>query len=174
MIRDLEVNPEFKKNPRAPLWYIPNAPLAPTKQEQYAWALDDYYANLRRNGTVFPAYMTDGYLDKDVVNRAERNAAKGLGWFAGPALGMVGGINEIKRQDQAHRFYNMPVVHDTMENVRKDLEKKIYGDLKKAIIHKELGVRFPSMQEATEEELANSYPLEKRFVDSYLHSWFGN
>lgn len=174
MIRELEVNSEYRKNPRAPLWHIPNSPLASTEQEQYAWALNDYYHNLSKANTVFPAYMTEGYTDLDAVNRAERNAAKGLGWFAGPALGMVGGINEIKKQDQAHRFYNMPVVHGTMENTRKELEKKIYGDLKKAIIHKELGVRYPSMQEATEEELVNSYPLEKRFVDNYLHNWFGN
>lgn len=174
MIRDYEVNPEFRKNPRAPLWYVPNSPVAPTKQEQYVWALNDYYHNLQDANTVFPAYVTKGRTDRDLISKAERNASQGLGWFAGPALAMMGGNNEIMRQAQARQMYKIPIVNNTMEGIRKDLEKKIYGDLSKAIIHKELGVRYPSMQEDVEEELANSYPLEKRFVDAYLHSRFGN
>ena len=153
MIRQLELNPESRRNPRASLFRFPQSPLAPTKQEQYAWALDDYFNNVLENGMVFPSYVTDGYNKLAATND----------------------LNEIERQEQAHQTYKIPIVNNVMESIRQDLEKKIQGDLKSAITKKRIGVEFPYVYgDAVEENLTRRYPLEKQLIEEYLRSRFGN
>ena len=175
MIRERELNPEHRKNPRASLFRFPQSPLAPTKQEQYAWALDDYFDNVLQNGTVFPSYITHGYTNLDAVRKAEIEASKNGGWLSRPLHVMAGGLDEINRQEQLHQMYRIPVVNNVMESIRQDLENKIQGDLKSAITKKRIGVKFPYVYgDAVEENLTRRYPLEKQLIEEYLRSRFGN
>ena len=175
MIRDYELNPEHIKNPRAPTWRFSQSPLAPTEQEQYSWALNDYFDNVLQNGTVFPSYITHGYTNLDAVHRAENEASKNGGWLSKPIYAMAGGLDEINKQEQLHQMYRIPVVNNVMEGIRQDLEKKIQGDLKGAITKKRIGIKFPYVYgDAIEENLNSRYPLEKQLIEAYLRSRFGN
>ena len=175
MIRDYEINPEHRKNPHASLYRFPQSPLAPTEQEQYSWALNDYFDSVLRNGTVFPSYLTHGYANLDAVRRAENEASKNGGWLSRPLYAMASGLDEINKQEQLNQIYKIPVVNNVMESIRQNLEKKIQGDLKSAITHKKIGVKFPyAYGDEVEENLNRRYPLEKQLIEGYLRSRFGN
>lgn len=176
MIREYEINPEVLENPHASLWRFSNSPLAPTEQEQYDWALGDYFRDIEENGVVFPSYATKGYLDLNAVNKAGHEVSKNGGWLTKPLLKIMGEADELTRQKQAHQVYKIPVVNNTMERVRQDLEKKIHGNLREAIINKQLEVSQsdPSLRNYIKERSAERYPLENQLIDRYLRNRFGN